>query len=286
MWIIPLVATTVSLFFAMILTGKFMEKRNLHDLIFAISLYMFTIAAFAEFYSTAFNWFTWLYKLYYFPAITLVAVMAAATVYARFHRIVAHVYMAYVAILSLALLISLIPAEVNLELLLASDVTVGGEAMPPEVRRYSFWLSGIGGIVLLGSAIWSWWKTRLAGNLYIALGALVMSMGGGLAKMGWTHFLALSELLGIVILFYGVILLEKGKILFPLAPKEQFAAATETDVDRLSGKPNQQEEKPEDNPQEKQVSKKNVRNRIHEVKNQVSGKIQVHLKKKATKRKS
>lgn len=211
MWIIPLLATLISLFFALILTDKFIKRKRISDLLYSLSLYMFALASFGEFYSSAFNWFTWLYKLYYYPAISLVPIMAAATLYARFKRIVAHLFLAYVGVVMLLLLIAIIPAQVNAELLAASGMTVGGEAMPDSVRRYSFWLSGVGGIVMILSALWSWWKSRLAGNLVIVGGALIMSIGGRLATAGWTYFLPLSELLGIIAIFCGVILLEKQK---------------------------------------------------------------------------
>ncbi|MCF6094066.1 hypothetical protein L1765_08840 [Microaerobacter geothermalis] len=208
MWIIPLLATIISLFFALVLTQKYRETRKVHNLLYAISLYMFTIAAFGEFYSTAFGWTIWMYKIYYFPAITLVPVMAGGTIYIMANRWVNYVYLGYVGILSLLLLIQLIPAEVNTNLLFSADYAVGGEGMPDEVRRYSFWLSGVGGILLLVGSLYSWWRNRHKGFLYIAAGALIMSFGGRLAKMGLTAFLPLSELLGIIVLFYGVILLD------------------------------------------------------------------------------
>ncbi|MBE3554205.1 MAG: hypothetical protein IMW85_04260 [Thermicanus sp.] len=211
MWIIPLLSSLVSLFFALYETEKYWKKRKRSDLLYALSLYLFTIAAFGEFYSEAFGWQIWIYKLYYFPAITLVPFMAAATLYIRTKPIIAHLFLAYVSILSLALLIALIPAQVNTEVLFQGKGTVGGSAMPGSVRGFSFWLSGIGGILLLLTSLWGWWRSRKVGFLYLFGGAMVTSLGGTLAKQGLAFFLPLSELFGILLLFFGVYTLSHQK---------------------------------------------------------------------------
>ncbi len=205
LWIIPLLTTIVSLYFSIIITRKYLNDRRLYHLLYAVSLSFFTLASFAEFYSTAFSWVVWLYKLYYFPAISLVAVMAAATMYARRSASISHLFLTYVVVTSLALVYTLIGAQVDTQLLLEAKETVGGEAMPPEVRKFSFLLSGIGGIVLIGSSLWSWWRTKYDAFLYILGSSLVMSAGGSFSKWGYTSLLLISELLGIVLLYYGVI---------------------------------------------------------------------------------
>lgn len=173
---------------------------------------MFTLAAFGEFYSEwkGFNHF--IYKLYYFPAITLVPVMAAGTLYLllRKNRWIAHLFLLYTVVLSIWMFVLLIPVIPD-EKILGQTIAIGGEGMPDYIRRFSFPLSGIGGIVLILGALISWWKTRFKGNLYIAAGAIVMSLGGKLATMGLTTWLPLSELLGILLLYYGVVIHPSSK---------------------------------------------------------------------------
>lgn len=207
MWIIPLLSSLISLFFALYEAEKYWKKRSISDLLYAISLFLFTLASFGEFYSEAFGWQTWIYKLYYFPAITLVPFMAAATLYIRTKRLYAHLFLGYVVLLSLLLLLFMIPAQLNTEVLYQGGATIGGAAMPSSVRAFSFPLSGIGGILLILTSLWSFWRSRRAGFLYLAGGAIVMSLGGAMAKRGLTFFLPLSELIGILLLLAGVYLL-------------------------------------------------------------------------------
>ncbi len=206
-WIIPLIASIISLALTYSLVKQYMIKKKTHQILYAISLFMFAIAAFSEFYAEAFGFTAFMYKLYYFSAITLVPVMAAGTVYilAKQKRLFAHVFLAYVVLLSLWLLFLIIPVQSYNEII-GQNIGVGGQGMPDEIRRFSFPLSGIGGIILIVGALFSYWKTKFKGNLYIAAGAIVMATGGRLATMGLTILLPLSELVGIILLYYGVVI--------------------------------------------------------------------------------
>jgi hypothetical protein len=87
------------------------------------------------------------------------------------------------------------------------DAAVGGEALQKgSVIRTVFppLLSGVGGLILIVGPLWSFFKNRFVGNLYIAGGALVLSAVGRLAKMGYPEWLPLGELVGIAVIFYGV----------------------------------------------------------------------------------
>ncbi|TCS82073.1 hypothetical protein [Tepidibacillus fermentans] len=211
-WIIPLIASIISFLLTWSLVKQYIERKKIHQLLYSLSLSMFTLAAFGEFYSEwkGFNHF--IYKLYYFPAITLVPVMAAGTLYLllRKNRWIAHLFLLYTVVLSIWMFVLLIPVIPD-EKILGQTIAIGGEGMPDYIRRFSFPLSGIGGIVLILGALISWWKTRFKGNLYIAAGAIVMSLGGKLATMGLTTWLPLSELLGILLLYYGVVIHPSSK---------------------------------------------------------------------------
>jgi len=103
-WIIPLIASIISLALTYSLVKQYMIKKKTHQILYAISLFMFAIAAFSEFYAEAFGFTAFMYKLYYFSAITLVPVMAAGNgLYFRRNKKVlfAHVFLAYVVLLSL-----------------------------------------------------------------------------------------------------------------------------------------------------------------------------------------
>lgn len=231
MWIVPLLATVISLFFAFIFTSKFMKSKRFPTLLYAISMYLYAIGSFANFFGAAFDWYVWTYKLFYGVGVSLVGYLAAATVYNKFKPIVGHVFLAYVAVITVLLLVALIPAQVNQSYLDQAGFAVENAAMADSVRQYSFPLSGVGGIALIVVAIWSWWSSRLEGNLWIAGGAILMSLIGRLATMDLSSWLVpFKELIGIIVIFYGVMLLDKGKLFLPrrigLAVAEAAATAT------------------------------------------------------------
>lgn len=206
-WIIPLLASVISLYLALSLIGKWRGSRKASVFWFAISLILFTVASFTEFYADAFGWLIPIYKIYYFVAISLVAYMAAGTVYilAKEKSWMGHLYIAYTVIVTLFFLIKVIGAEVDKTLLTNATFTIAGGAMPSTVRLYSILLSAVGGILLIFGALYSYWRTRYVGHLYIAAGAIVLSIGGKMAKTGLIYFLPLSELIGIILLYYGVV---------------------------------------------------------------------------------
>jgi hypothetical protein len=80
------------------------------------------------------------------------------------------------------LIISTLNADVTSEKL--NERTVGGSAMPANVRIISPFLTIPGSIALVGSALYSWYTTRRNYNLFIAVGALLVASGGGLSRFG------------------------------------------------------------------------------------------------------
>lgn len=231
MWIVPLFASVISLFFAFIFTGKFLKRKRIANLLFSIAFYMYAVGAFANFIGAAFEWYPWVYKLFYGTGVALVGYLAGAVVYNKFKPIVGHIFLAYVVIVTIMMTVALIPASLDQAILFNADFAVENEAMADSVRQYSFPLSGVGGIVLLVVALWSWWSSRLVGNLWIFGGALLMSLIGRLATMDMFSWLVpFKELFGILVIFYGVMLLEKGKLFLPRKAAVAEVAATAPNV--------------------------------------------------------
>ena len=97
-------------------------------------------------------------------------------------------------------------AEVDIDQLVAGTV-VAGEAMAQHVRNFSPLLSVTGGSLLIGGALFSYFKTRLSFNLWIALGGLVISIAGAIARSSpeLGIILYLGEVIGILLLYKGFI---------------------------------------------------------------------------------
>ncbi|MBT9252670.1 MAG: hypothetical protein BLITH_0774 [Brockia lithotrophica] len=67
-FLLSFLAALVAFVFAVDVTRRAWAKRRLSDVLFAVSPYMFALAAFGEFAGGAFGWNAGLYKLYYFTA--------------------------------------------------------------------------------------------------------------------------------------------------------------------------------------------------------------------------
>ncbi|MFO7263310.1 MAG: hypothetical protein C0P68_004180 [Bacillota bacterium] len=204
MWAIPLLAFIISLALTADMARQYWRKRQAHQLAYAAGLALFSLAVLTEFIATAFGWSPWMYKLYYYTGIVLVPVLASGSVFLLRRKGLALVFFLYVLVTALLMLLQLIVAPVDVDRLPDKGLTVGGSAMSEAVRQYSFWLSGVGGIVLLAVSLYSFIRTRYWGNLFIFFGALVMSAGGRLAVAGLPALLPLSELVGIILLYIGV----------------------------------------------------------------------------------
>lgn len=217
MAVIPLLATGIAVWFAVILGRQYAARKGLHQLWWAISMLSYACASFGEFFALAFGWNAGIYKFYYFHAISLVAVMAAGEMYMLFRdrlRVVGHAYAAAMSLAMIVLLVLLVQVEPNPAALATHGAAIGGEAMEKGSLIRSLFpplLSGVGGLILILGPLWSFWKTRFYGNLYIAGGALLLSAAGRLAKMGYPEWLPISELIGIAIIFYGVVLSSSRK---------------------------------------------------------------------------
>ncbi len=75
--------------------------------------------------------------------------------------------------------------------------------MPDSVRSLSQLFTYLGAIALIGGAIYSWRKTRSSYNLLIAVGAILMTIGGILTRYVSPEFLYIFLLAGIAVMFGG-----------------------------------------------------------------------------------
>lgn len=205
--LVPLGAVVIALLFAGLLWRQYAARKKLYQLWWAISMLSYACASFGEFFALAFGWNVPMYKFYYFNAVSLVALMAAGEVYMLFKNRTGHIYLALTLLVMAVFLILLLPVTPDASVLAKHDAAIGGNALAAgSVIRSVFppVLSGIGGMILILGPLYSWWKTRFTPNLFIAVGALILSAAGRLAALGNPAFLPLAELLGIAIIYYGV----------------------------------------------------------------------------------
>jgi hypothetical protein len=210
LYLLPWITFSISLSFTVFLFSRWRKRPAAHTFWYGISALMFSAAVFAEGWGQTIGWTIPLYKMYYFFAIALVSYMAAGTLYLLFPKGWNHVYLVYTVATSVFFLWRIWGAAVNTAVLAEAGMNVGGDAwMDQSVRIFSIALSALGGALLLLGSLLSYWRSRLFGHLIITASVLVLSAGGRLSKMGIDWVLPASELVGISLLFLGVLGLQK-----------------------------------------------------------------------------
>ncbi|NJD04750.1 MAG: hypothetical protein FIA99_19605 [Ruminiclostridium sp.] len=143
-----------------------------------------------------------MYRAYYALIASLVAILGLGTVY-LFNRRAGRYLTLYFVVVIATLIISTFNADIASEKL--KEKTVGGSAMPANVRMISPFLTIPGSIALIGGALYSWYIARRSYNLFIAIGALLVASGGSLSRFGMEWTLYMLELLGVAVMYIGFI---------------------------------------------------------------------------------
>ena len=199
---VSLGATIVSALFAALVLRQWVARRKPYQFVWSLGLGLYAVAAFTQFLAETYGWSVPVYKVYYLMAAALVGVLGAGSIL-LVHRRAGNIFGIYTVIAFVAFVIAVAQATVNVDAFLA-PIPVAGTALPDgNVRAFSFLFTIPGSVALIGIAVYSYWRTRLAFNLWIGVGALVIAIGGSLARYNITWALYIGELLGIAVMFRG-----------------------------------------------------------------------------------
>lgn len=198
---ISLGATVISLAFASLVFAQWMGRRRPYQLAWSVGLGLYAIAAFTQFLAEAYGWSVPVYKVYYLVAAPLVAVLGIGSVF-LVHRRAGIGFALYTAVMFAVFAAVVAMATVNTDAL-TSAIPVAGSALPDSVRIFSPLFTIPGSIALIGVAAYSYWRSRLAFNLWIGIGALIIAAGGSLARFNVSWALYIGELVGIAVMFEG-----------------------------------------------------------------------------------
>lgn len=203
------------LVFAAIVLQRFARRRHLHNLFWGIGLVMFAIGTFAEGYL----WLAWnsaLFRSWYvFGAMLNAAWLGQGTLNLLVRR-------RWVHVLSLILVVgSLLAVAAVFTLPLDSAAYKTGVAISSQykpilpggspVRILTPLFNIYGSIFLIGGAVYSsylFWRKqtqpqRVAGNMLIAAGALVVASAGTLTLLFFGGLQTVAELISAVLMFAG-----------------------------------------------------------------------------------
>ncbi|HEX2022063.1 MAG TPA: hypothetical protein VHH36_05075 [Candidatus Thermoplasmatota archaeon] len=204
-WLLPALAGVVSLAFAGTVGWHYAARRRPHRLAWTLGFLAYAVASFVEAQVAAQGWSLPLYRAYVPLAVAPVALLGAGTVYLLWPGRAAHAFAAAMALLVLASAAGALAVPLADADLAGQGLDLGVKALPrASVARVSFAVvNAVGGLALVGGALWSWWRTRRPGLLLLGLGALLAALGGTLsALLGLPDRVAL-QFLAVALMFAG-----------------------------------------------------------------------------------
>lgn len=197
---VSLASAVISVAFAILVFQQWRRHRKAYQLAWTLGLAMFSIAALMQGFSEVDGWSVGIYKVYYFVAAPLVAVLGVGSAFLA-NRKLGVGFALYAGILSAGFAWVIATATVNTAAF--SNTFPAGLGFDESVRIWSPLFTVPGSLALIGIALVSFWRSRLQFNLWIAAGALVAAASGSLATFGVTYALYLGEFLGIALMFRG-----------------------------------------------------------------------------------
>lgn len=214
MWVVPLVASLIALGFAVLLGRQFIARRRAAQLLWALALLMYAVAALALFLGVRDAWSPAEYRLYWlFGAVLNVPYLAMGELY----LLVKDRRVTTAALVALLFATAFAIARVRSAALdvgaLAADLPQGKEAwaadpLALDLARYFAFPAYF---FLLGGTAWSAWKMRgrsdlrdrFLGTLAVAIGATIVAAGSAFALTGNFVGFSITITLGIAVMFWG-----------------------------------------------------------------------------------
>jgi len=209
---LAVLAAAVSALFAAVVLRQYLRQHKPYQLMWAIGLLLFSVAAAAGALARSNGVNATEYRVFYlFGAILNVAWLALGTVYLLAARRWATGALLAVIGLSLVAGYAVFTAPVDLAAAVDSGRGFNDAPLPRILAGIG---SGVGSIVLIGGALWSAWVflrrghngRRAVANSIIAVGVFIVAAGGTATFTGASGILELTNLVGISVMFAGFLL--------------------------------------------------------------------------------
>lgn len=213
---IPITTTLFSIYFFTVIYNHWRQKPDtLYLLWWTIGVVCYGIGTLVESIHTIYGWSPFIFKAWYIAGAFLGGVpLAQGTIYLLMKRSTANK-------LTVGLVIILITSAI-LVVLSPLDSSKVTEKLNGNVLEWTFiraitpFINIYALIFLVGGAFYSalkYFKTqdfkgRFWGNLLIAVGGLLPGIGGTATKFGYTYVLYVTELLGILLIFWGYMVIK------------------------------------------------------------------------------
>lgn len=230
MIIYPLVVALVSAVFAGVVLGQYRRRRRAHQLIWSVALVMAFVAS-AAYVVAATTHSALFFSLYYlFGALLMAAYLGMGSIQLCCRPRVARMYLYPLLVLSVLGAVAVLASPVHPAALdhLQGRPGTHAIALGPLATGVLILLNSFGAAAVIIVAMLSGWRMRtrsatagfVRGNVLLAVGVLIISMAGTMARLGSGGGFWLTMALGWVVLFAGFVVLNQ-----PAARRQERASA-------------------------------------------------------------
>lgn len=220
---LPIATTIISLAFSIVLYQRWRARKQITYLAWwTFGVFMYGVGTFAESITTLFGWQESIFRLWYISGALLGGFpLAQGSVYLLFtgnwRKVSSIIILSFIAIASVFVII------VPIDYTLVEPFRLTGSVMEWSwVRYFSPFVNLYAFIFLVGGAAWSAWLywrrshelgTRVIGNVAIAIGGLLPGVGGSFARMGQVEVLYATELIGLILIWFGYQIMAQDSVL-------------------------------------------------------------------------
>jgi hypothetical protein len=233
---LPILSTIVAVAFTVTLYKRWKQNPSARYLMWwTIGIAMFGVGTLMEALTTVFGWSEPVFRAWYISGALLGgAPLATGTVYLimskKWADRIATGLVTYVAIAAAFVVTTPIIND------LVEPNRLSGEVMAWSwVRLFSPLANVYALVFLVGGAFWSAWKywkvgdasSRVLGNIYIAVGALLPGIGGSFARAGVVEVLYVTELIGLLLIWAGFRVISGDRVISVFSSQRAVGVSSE-----------------------------------------------------------
>lgn len=205
--VLPVAATLLALLFALLLLRSYLGRPAAQKAFWAAGFACFAGAAGCEAAAQRLGWSPGLFRAYYITGGCLtVALLGAGSAWLLLPRRGRDLLLGALAVAVLGAIVAVLLAPVDVHALAAtpSGRPPGNHALGGHAFMWAIALNSFGTLSLVGGSLWSILRgRRVAINVWIGGGALVVAMATGLSRAGDYSLVYAGELIGIALMFAG-----------------------------------------------------------------------------------
>jgi hypothetical protein len=206
-------ATALSGYFAYRIFRQWTAKRKPSHLAWFVGFFFYFFSALGSTLSYVIGWDGTMYRIWYVTAASLVAFLGAGQLYFTVKPKWAHLFLGLISVLTVAMFIKVFNSPLAVDKLALHGEEIGGTALPRAARLYSPMLTIPGSLALIAGSFYTFVRRRSKSGLLIAIGSLIIAMGGMFTRLGLPEILPVANSVGISLIFYGYALSSKPHVI-------------------------------------------------------------------------